>query len=45
MIVAERQHGDARAEIEIAVAVFRNQPRAFAMFECKIGARIGRIKR
>ncbi len=45
MIVVELQYGDDRAKIEIVVAVFRNQPRAFAMLERKIGARIGRIKR
>ena len=45
MVMAERQHGDARAEIEIAVAVLRDEPSAFAAGEGEIGPRIGREKR
>ncbi len=36
MGVAQRVHRDAGGEIEIALAVGRDQPRAFAAFEAEI---------
>ena len=40
--VAERVDGNPRREIEIAIAVGRDEPGAFAAFESKIDARVGR---
>ena len=41
MRMAERIDRDARREIEIALAVGRNQPSALAPLECEVDARIG----
>ena len=45
MRIAERGDRDAAAEIEIALAVGRGQPAAFALLEGDVGARINRHDR
>src|SRR5262249_2372754 len=42
MRVPEGIDGNARREIEVAIAVGRNEPRAFPALEGKIDARVGR---
>ena len=42
MGVADRGHGDAGAEIEIALAVRRNEPAALASLESDLGPGVGR---
>ena len=42
MRMAKRVDRDARGEIEIALAIGRDQPRALAPLESEIDARIGR---
>ena len=37
MGMAERIHGDARGEIEIAIAIGRDQPAALAALEAEVG--------
>src|SRR6185312_212191 len=44
MRVAERVDGDARGEIEIALAIGRDQPDALAALEGEIDAGVGRQK-
>jgi hypothetical protein len=45
MAMADGGHGDARAEIEISLASFGNQPHALASLEPQRGTRVGVIKR
>ena len=45
MGVADRGHRDARAEVEIALAVGRDEPAALSSLKGDVGARIGRHDR
>jgi hypothetical protein len=41
MSMADRSHGDAGAEVEIALARRRDQPASFPALESNIGASVG----